>query len=64
MVVKKFFCTTSIGYNVLVAWCLGYGIHEDMRMLIKAIPVLHDYVTRLSIIDAHVLHQQVSSALQ
>jgi len=28
-------------------------------MLAKAIPILHDYLTQLSIIDAHILHQQV-----
>jgi len=39
--------------------CLGYGIREDMRMLVKAIPVLNGYLTDLSIIDIHILHQQV-----
>ena len=28
-------------------------------MLVKAIPVLHDYLSQLSVIDAHILHQQV-----
>jgi len=31
-----------------------------MRMLVKAIPVLHRYVAQLKIIDVHVLRQQVS----
>ena len=39
---------------------VGYGIQEDMRMLVKAIPVLHSYLAQLKIIDMHILHQQVS----
>jgi len=30
-----------------------------MRMLVKAIPILHSYLPQLKIIDMHVLQQQV-----
>ena len=34
-----------------------------MRMLVKAIPILHRYLSRLKIIDIHILQQQVSLSI-
>jgi len=38
----------------------GYGIKEDVHMLVRSIPVMQNYVSNLNLIDLLELHNEVT----